>query len=57
LYGTPEPLIVQLDPFAGQQTLESEIDTFNAGCHRLPWLENRRLVLSLTPRGRPARGP
>jgi hypothetical protein len=57
LYGTPEALIVQLDPFAGQQTLEGEIDTFNGAGHRLPWLENRRLVLSLSPRGRPTAGP
>jgi hypothetical protein len=57
LYATAEALIVQLDPFAGQQTLEGEIDTFNAAGHRLPWLEDRRLVLSLTPHGRPTRGP
>jgi hypothetical protein len=57
LYGTPEALVVQLDPFAGQEALVGEIDTFNAACHRLPWLDNRRLVLALTPRGRPGRGP
>ena len=49
LYETPEALIVYLDPFAGQADLQPIIDTFNASNHRLPWLANRRLVLSLTP--------
>jgi len=57
LYGTPEALIVQWDPFAGQEALLPMLDTFNAAGHRIPWLENRRLVLALTPRGRGARGP
>jgi hypothetical protein len=57
LYGTPEALIVQWDPFAGQEALLPMLDTFNAAGHRLPWLENRRLVLALTPRGRGTRGP
>jgi hypothetical protein len=57
LYETPEALIVYLDPFAGQEALEPVIDAVNRKQHRLPWLENRRLVLSLTP-GQPARaGP
>jgi hypothetical protein len=57
LYETPEALIVYLDPFAGQEALIPVIDALNASQHRLPWLENRRLVLSLTPR-RPVRdGP
>ena len=33
------------------------VDRFNAAGHRLPWLENRRLVISLTPRGRTRAGP
>jgi hypothetical protein len=57
LYGTPEALVVQLDPFTGQEVLEGVIDTFNAACHRLPWLENRQVVLALTPRGQPRSGP
>ncbi len=59
LYETPEALIVYLDPFAGQEALVSVIDTLNAQQHRLPWLDNRRLVISLTPTGpAPARaGP
>ena len=57
LYETPAALIVQLDPFRGQEDLVPVVDDFNAGDHRLPWLENRRLVVSLTPRGRPGPGP
>ena len=53
LYETPEALIVYLDPFAGQEALVPVIDEFNAGNHRLPWLDNRRLVMSLTPPGSP----
>lgn len=49
LYETPEALIVYLDPFAGQEALVPVIDALNAQHHRLPWLENRRLVISLTP--------
>jgi hypothetical protein len=50
LYGTPEALVVYLDPFAGQEALIPVIDEFNTGDHRLSWLGNRRVVLSLTPR-------
>jgi hypothetical protein len=57
LYSTPEALLVYLDPFAGQEALVPVIDQFNAAGHRLPWLENRRLVISLTPRGQPRAGP
>jgi hypothetical protein len=57
LYSTPEALLVYLDPFAGQDALVPVIDRFNASGHRLPWLENRRLVISLTPRGRTRAGP
>ena len=57
LYATPEALLVQLDPFQGQQALLPVIDAFNAASHRLPWLENRRLVLCLTPEGRTQAGP
>jgi hypothetical protein len=53
LYMTPEALVVSLDHFAGQEALVPVIDEFNAGGHRLPWLENRRIVISLTPRGQP----
>ena len=57
LYGTPEALIVQLDPFKGQEALIPVIDAYNAAGHRMPWLDNHRLVLSLSPRGRLPRGP
>ena len=57
LYVTPEALVVYLDPFAGQEALVPVVDEFNAAGHRLPWLENRRLVMTLTPRGRGGPGP
>jgi len=57
LYETPEALIVYLDPFAGQEALVPVIDRLNAKQHRLPWLDNRRLVLSLTPTGPTRAGP
>jgi hypothetical protein len=49
LYQTPEALIVQLDRFGGQESLEPVVDAFNAAGHRLPWLEGRQAVVSLTP--------
>jgi hypothetical protein len=49
LYQTPEALIVQLDRFGGQECLEPVVDAFNAAGHRLPWLEDRQVVVSLTP--------
>jgi hypothetical protein len=57
LYETAEALIVHLDLFTGQEALVPVIDALNAKQHRLPWLENRRLVLSLTPRGPARAGP
>jgi hypothetical protein len=49
LYLTPQALIVYLDPFPDQEALVPVIDALNAECHGVPWLENRRLVLSLMP--------
>ncbi len=57
LYCTPEALIVYLDPFRGQADLQPVVDRFNAGNHRLPWLEGRRVIISLTPRGPAPAGP
>jgi hypothetical protein len=57
LYETPEALVVRLDRFAGQEALTPVIDAFNAAGHRLPWLENRQVVVSLTPDGQPRSGP
>ena len=57
LYETSETLIVYLDPFTGQDALLPLIDAVNAGNHRLPWLDNRRLVIALTPRADTRAGP
>jgi hypothetical protein len=57
LYGTPTSLIVHLDPFSGQEALVPVVNEFNAAGHHIPWLDNRRLVISLTPRGRNGPGP
>jgi hypothetical protein len=57
LYSTPEALIVYLDPFAEQDALLPQIDRVNAAQHRLPWLDNRRLVVSVTPQENTASGP
>jgi hypothetical protein len=56
LYCTPESLIVYLDPFRGQEALVPLIDFVNGQQCRIPWLENRRLVLSLTPPSTSRRG-
>jgi hypothetical protein len=57
LYLTPEALIVYLDPFAEQTALLPEIDRVNAERHRLPWLDNRLLVISVTPTGHSGPAP
>jgi hypothetical protein len=57
LYQTPEALLVSLDPFRGQEALAPVVDAFNAEGHRLPWLENRQVVVSLTPQPRPRGRP
>jgi hypothetical protein len=57
LYETPEALIVQLDPFGGQDALIPVVDQFNAAGHRMPWLENRQVVISLMPPAQPRAGP
>src|SRR5262249_4634454 len=49
LYETPQALIVQMARFQGQEALLPVIDEFNAARHRLPWLRNRQVVVSLTP--------
>jgi hypothetical protein len=51
LYETPEALVVRLEQLVGQEALIPVIDEFNAAEHRLPWLEDRRVVVSLTPNG------
>ena len=42
---------MHLDRFGGQEALVPVVDKFNAAGHRLPWLEDRRVVVSLTPEG------
>jgi len=49
LYCTPTALIVYLEEFPEQNVLVDYIDEFNAARHRIPWLGNRQLVLSLHP--------
>jgi hypothetical protein len=48
---TPEALVVYPDPFEGQEALVPVVDPVNGAGHRLPWLEDRRVVMSLTPPG------
>lgn len=57
LYETGKALVVQLDPFEGQEVLVPVIDAFNGCGHRLPWLENRQVVMSLTPQAPSRSGP
>ena len=57
LYETPEALVVRLEPFAGQEALIPVIDDFNAAGHRLPWLEDRRVIVSLTQTDQHRPGP
>jgi hypothetical protein len=57
LYETPMALVVRLERFAGQEALIPVIDAFNAAAHRLPWLEDRQVVVSLTPNDQARPGP
>ena len=57
LYCTSEALIVFLEPFRGQDALLPLIDEVNAQECRLPWLGNRRLVISTSPCPRARSGP
>src|SRR5262249_17731288 len=59
VYGTPRALVVQWDPFAGQEALAPVIDRFNAARHRIPWLEDRRggFFFSPPPPDRPRPAP
>ena len=57
LFLTPNALIVQFDRFAEQDALIPLIDSLNTKPPCLPWLNDRRLVLSLTPPPQPRAGP
>jgi hypothetical protein len=52
IYLTPEAVIVWLEDLAEQESLQPVLDRFNAAEHRVPWLDNRLLVLSLPPPAR-----
>ena len=49
LYCTSNALIVYMEEFPEQDLLVKYIDQFNAARHRIPWLANRQLILSLSP--------
>jgi hypothetical protein len=58
LYCTPTALIVCFErEFSEQDQLIPTIDRINAEQHRIPWLDNRLLVLSTCPTGQPRAGP
>jgi hypothetical protein len=57
LYLTAEAAIVYFDRFRGQDMLVPLIDEVNEQQVRLPWLGNRRLVLSLMPAAAARAGP
>ena len=58
LYCTPTSLIVYFDrQFAYQSDVLSAIDRINAEQHRIPWMDNRLLVLSVHPDAEPRAGP
>ena len=58
LYCTPTSVIVYFDrEFRQQDDLLPMIDRINAEHHRIPWRDNRLLVLSVSPDDRPRAGP
>jgi hypothetical protein len=58
LYCTPTSVIVYFDrEFRQQDDLLPMIDRINAEHHRIPWMDNRLLVLSISPDDRPRAGP
>jgi hypothetical protein len=57
LYVTAEAVIVYFDRFPGQEMLVPLIDAVNEEHVRLPWLGDRRLVLSLMPAAEARAGP
>ena len=57
LYVTGEAVIVYFDRFRGQEMWVPRIDEGNGQQVGLPWLENRRLVLSLMPAAAARAGP
>ena len=58
LYCTPTSVIVYFDrEFRYQADLLPMIDRINAEQHRIPWMDDRLLVLSVCPHGEPRAGP
>lgn len=58
LYITPTSVIVYFDQeLADQSAVVSMIDRINAEHHRIPWMNNRLLVLSIRPDSAPRAGP
>lgn len=58
LYCTPTSVIVYFDrEFRYQDDLLPVIDRINAEQHRIPWMNNRLLVLSIDPNAEPRAGP
>ena len=58
LYCTPTSVIVYFDrDFSQQGDLLPIIDRINAEHHRIPWMDNRLLVLSVCPDGISRAGP
>jgi hypothetical protein len=58
IYCTPTSVIVYFDnELAYQHDLLPVIDRINAEQHRIPWMDNRLLVLSVCPNRTPRAGP
>ena len=57
IYLTPNTLIVHLDPFARQDDLIPLVDSVNKQACHIPWLGDRRLVMSMAPKALHAAGP
>jgi hypothetical protein len=58
LYCTPTSVIVYFDQELGyQDDLLPTIDRLNAEQHRIPWMDNRLLVISVRPDDHPRAGP
>ena len=58
LYLTPTSVIVYFDrEFGYQDDLVPMIDRINKEQHRIPWMDNRLLVLSVCPHREPRAGP
>jgi hypothetical protein len=57
IYLTPNTLMVQLASFSQQEALTPCMDSLNQQQHRIPWLDDRRLVICPTPSARPRAGP